>query len=230
LKDTNLDDGAWTFVWEALEETTRLDWEERNELISLGRKWLLENTDGASHGAWPGVLTRLIYCLPADDERRFPADAELREAAWTWLERAGLDHGSGSFVWGVLIETTDDNWQHRDALVASGQQWFASHRIDYDAAAWPSIVSQLVRRLPADAELREAAWTWLERAGLDHGVGPPVWGVLIETTDDNWQHREALVALGRQWFAAHRIDSDAAAWPSIVLRLVRRLPADSELR
>ncbi len=341
LKATSLDHGTWTFVWEALEETTRQGWEDRSELVSLGRKWLLENAGGASHGAWPGVLTRLIYCLPADveltemgrswlataplvspswswlwdaihratqgikwphhdaflqdgikwlkavpitnpgwtfvwvpiverafeggldiggllqlgrdwfdyyvryPERQrsgwpnvlaqlisfYPADADLREATWTWLEHAGLDHAMGPPVWGILLETTDDKkWQHRETLVALGQQWFAAHRTDYDAVPWPSIVLRLVRLFPADADLREAAWMWLEHAGLEHGAGPSVWSVLLETTDDKWQHRKTLLALGQQWFAVHHADYDTPPWPSTVLRLVRLFPADADLR
>ncbi len=218
----DFNDTTWTFVWEALERTTEQGWEYRSALIEMGVRWLDENPLGGAHPAWPGILAHLIS--NSKDNR------DLRSKGWDWLRSDGGTHSWWSDVWIALCNTTDDSWQHRNALLALGQHWFGTHRTDYEGSKWPNMVSRLVRLFPTDAELREAAWTWLEGAGLDHGVGPPVWGVLTETTDEKWQHREALLALGRQWFDAHRTDFDPASWPAIVSRLVRLFPTDAELR
>ncbi len=221
-RDASLDDPAWTFIWEALEKTTGQDWEHRSALIELGKRWLSKNPCEARHAAWPGILAHLISSSNKDPL--------LREKGWSWL-RSGTDaHRWWSDVWNALYDTTNDDWPHRAALLALGQQWFADHRSDYDAGHWPNIVSRLVRQFPDDAGLRESAWTWFEGAGLDRGAGAFIWTALLETTDDDWPHRAALLALGQQWFANHRTDYDAGHWPNIVSRLVRQFPDDADLR
>jgi hypothetical protein len=82
--------------------------------------------------------------------------------------------------------------------LAKGRQWFDAHRTDYDAGPWPSVVSRLVRAVPDDAELREAAWSWLESADLERGAGFGLWRALYDTEPASDRSND-FRRLGAKW-------------------------------
>jgi hypothetical protein len=223
LNVSSIEHGAWPIVWTRLFDSTRgyNSWLHRSALLSLGRHWFTTRRTDWDATLWANILSRLLT--------GFSTDADLHAMAWNWLKDAGLNHNAGALVWNALVDATNPTWPHRDALLQMGQQWLVSHRTDYDDSQWPSMVLRLVRMLPADADLREAAWCWLDRVRFDHGAGLAVWMALVDTTKDDWPPREALLAIGRQWFAVHRTDYSAAEWTNIVSRLVGTLPVDVEL-
>lgn len=212
----------WTEVWGALVDTTPTNWMHRDSLVATGREWLVERATKHSAASWPTVVSRLL--------RLCPDDLVVRDAAWAWLLTTGLESTLGPMMWRRLYDKAGSDWPHRKALLAMGQQWFVEHPADFGAPPWPSVVSRLLRELPGDADLHEAAWKWLETGGLQLGLGPTIWKTLSDKTDASWPHRQALMAVGRQWFLDHETDYDAALWPNIVSQLLRQFKLDSRLR
>lgn len=192
LKEASLDHGAWTFIWEALEKTTRQGWEDRDELISLGRRWLAENSAGESHGAWLGVLAVLI--------NRLPADADLRQRGWGWLKEASLDHGAWTYIWEALEKATRRAGENRDEVISLGRRWLAENSSGKNHGAWPGILARLIKASPNDSDLLKTGWKWIRSSNFANPSWSWLWCAIERTTRGVRQrHRKVLLENGIKW-------------------------------
>src|ERR1700730_1897486 len=98
----------------ALELTTRQGWEDRGALVSLGRRWLV--AAGSSHGAYAGVLLRLIEALPDN--------SDLLQRGWKWISFSDFANPSWTWFWCAVERATRGvQWPHRKVLLELGVKW-----------------------------------------------------------------------------------------------------------